>query len=172
MIVTVNELAEIRQHAEADYPSECCGVLLTRGAERLMLRCHNDQDILHVRDPRVHPRDSLSAYNIKEALAIYRKCEAEGYRVGVIYHSHCNAGAYFSETDKRSALFQGEPIFAGATYIVVSVMSALRLPRWLWRRIPRRALGRLRHRVVAGAAFRWDAARRDFVPVEFAGFQP
>jgi [CysO sulfur-carrier protein]-S-L-cysteine hydrolase len=172
VIVTPDELAEIRRHAEADYPCECCGVVLTRGPERLLLRCQNDQDALHAQDPRVHRRDALSAYHIKEALLIYRRCEAEGFRVGVIYHSHCNAGAYFSETDKRNALVQGEPAFPDAAYVVISVMSERRLPRWLWRRLPRPTLGRLRRRVVAGAAFRWDSGRHDFLPVELGGRRP
>jgi [CysO sulfur-carrier protein]-S-L-cysteine hydrolase len=172
VIVAPDELAEIRRHAEADYPRECCGVVLTRGTERLLLRCENDQDALHAQDPRAHRRDALSAYHIKEALQIYRRCEAEGFQVGVIYHSHCNAGAYFSETDKRSALFQGEPAFRDAAYVVVSVMSECRLPRWLWRRLPRRTLGRLRRRVVAAAGFRWDADRRDFLGVELGGRRP
>lgn len=153
MIVTPDEQAEIRQHAEADYPSECCGVILVRGASaRRLMRCRNLQDALHQGDPVAHPRDSRTAYYIDPAdLLRVSRSESEGYRVAVIYHSHCDAGAYFSETDKRNALFGGEPAYPDATYVVVSVV---------------------RGRVSAASAFRWDAARRDFLPVEFAGFQP
>jgi len=151
VIVTPDEQAEIRRHAEADYPSECCGIILVRGSsERHLMRCRNLQDALHQDDPVAHPRDSRTAYYIDPAdLLRASRYEREGYRVAVIYHSHCDAGAYFSQTDKRNALFGGEPAYPDATYVVVSVG---------------------RGRVIAGGAFRWDAARRDFLPVEFAGF--
>jgi proteasome lid subunit RPN8/RPN11 len=145
--VTADELAEIRRHAEADYPSECCGVLLVRGAgERLMLRCRNIQDELHRSDPVKHPRDARTAYYIdpKDLLQIGRR-EDDGYRVEVIYHSHCDAGSYFSETDKRNALLGGEPTYPAATYIVVSVVAG---------------------RAGPASAYRWSRARRDFLPVE------
>ncbi|MBI3630241.1 MAG: Mov34/MPN/PAD-1 family protein, partial [Candidatus Rokubacteria bacterium] len=64
MIATQEELAEIRRHAEADYPSECCGVILARDAERALMRCRNLQDELHQGDPAKHPRDSRTAYYI------------------------------------------------------------------------------------------------------------
>ena len=152
MIATPDELAEIRRHAETEYPSECCGVILTRGRDgRRLLHCRNVQDALHASDPVTHPRDSRTAYNIdpKNLLQIGRQ-EADGYVVSVIYHSHCDAGAYFSEMDKRNALFGGEPAYPDATYVVASVVSG---------------------RVAAAEAFRWNGARRDFLAVEFKEFQ-
>jgi proteasome lid subunit RPN8/RPN11 len=151
VIVTPEELAEIRRHAEAEYPSECCGVILLRGGgERVLMRCRNVQDALHRRDPVEHPRDSRTAYYIDptDLLAVGRR-EADGYEVSVIYHSHCEAGAYFSDTDKRNALFGGEPAYPHVNYIVVSVVGG---------------------RVTAGAAFRWSPECRDFLPVTFPEF--
>ncbi len=151
MIVTPAELAAIRRHAEAEYPSECCGVILARGdGDRVLMRCRNVQDALHRRDPVEHPRDSRTAYYIDpmDLLAVGRR-EAEGYEVAVIYHSHCEAGAYFSETDKRNALFDGEPAYPHANYIVVSVVGG---------------------RIAAGGAFRWSPERRDFLPVPLPEF--
>jgi proteasome lid subunit RPN8/RPN11 len=151
VIATREELAEIRRHAEADYPSECCGVILARAAERALMRCRNLQDELHRADPVKHPRDSRTAYYIdpKDLLEIVRR-EAQGHRVAVIYHSHCDAGAYFSETDKRNALFGGEPAYPDALYVVVSVVSG---------------------RVAAAGAFQWNPEKRDFLPVEFKEFE-
>ena len=152
MTATPAELAEIRRHAETEYPSECCGVILTRGRdERRLLRCRNVQDALHASDPVTHPRDARTAYYIdpKDLLQIGRQ-EADGYAVSVIYHSHCDAGAYFSETDKRNALFDREPAYPDATYVVVSVVSG---------------------RVAAAGAFRWNSEGRDFLPVELREFQ-
>ena len=48
--------------------------------------------------------------------------EADGYRVATIYHSHIDTGAYFSETDTRNALIDGEPAYPDAAYVVVSVV--------------------------------------------------
>ena len=126
MILSEDEWARVREQAEAEYPAECCGVLLTRaGTEphRLLLPCKNVQNELHAKDPQRHPRDARTAYFIdpKDLLAIGRR-EGQGYGVDVIYHSHIDAGAYFSATDKQNALMDGEPFYPAATYVVVSVM--------------------------------------------------
>ena len=149
MIFTGEELTQIQAQAESEYPAECCGVLLLNpGAdpERILLPCRNIQDDLHVKDPARHPRDSRTAYFIdpKDLLNIGRR-EAQGYAVAVIYHSHVDAGAYFSPTDRRNALVNGEPAYADATYVVMSVMGG---------------------KVADTRAFVWDQAARDFVARE------
>lgn len=149
MILTAEEFSRIRAQAEAEYPAECCGVVLVRPAgpaDRLLLPCRNIQNELHAKDPVRHPRDARTAYFIdpKDLLAIGRR-EAQGYRVTVIYHSHIDAGAYFSETDKRNALMNGEPAYPEAAYIVVSVVE---------------------RRLVDAGVFVWDPETRDFVPSE------
>jgi proteasome lid subunit RPN8/RPN11 len=145
MIVTPDELEALRKQAVEEYPEESCGVILTRGTERHLLRCRNVQNELHARDPERNPRTARTAYHIdpQDLLRIGR-LESEGFGVAVIYHSHVDAGAYFSETDRRQALMGGEPTYPGTTYVVTSVM---------------------RGRVEATTAFRWDEGRREFVPV-------
>lgn len=143
-VLTSEEQAQVRAQAEREYPAECCGMVLvheTSGA-RLLMPCRNVQDELHAKDPARHPRDSRTAYYIdpRDLLAVGRR-EAEGYRVATIYHSHIDAGAYFSETDRHNALMDGEPLYPEAVYVVVSVRSG---------------------RVVDAAAFAWDAVRQDF----------
>ena len=68
MVLTVEELDRIRSQAEAEYPAECCGVVLARpgpdAAQRLLLPCRNAQDELHARDPVRFPRDARTAYYI------------------------------------------------------------------------------------------------------------
>ncbi|HXJ79447.1 MAG TPA: M67 family metallopeptidase [Candidatus Methylomirabilis sp.] len=152
MIFTPEELAQIKGQAEAEYPAECCGVLLLRahpGPVRLLLPCRNIQDDLHQRDPETHPRDSRTAYFIdpKDLLTIGRR-EGEGYHVAVIYHSHIDAGAYFSATDKRNALIDGQPTYPDAIYVVLSVLES---------------------KVADARSFVWDAAARDFVAGEPTG---
>ena len=126
MILTPDELAQVQAQAVAEYPAECCGVLMVRDApspDRLLMRCRNIQDDLHDKDPRRHPRDSRTAYFIdpKDLLAIGRR-EGEGYRVATIYHSHIDTGAYFSPTDRQNALIDGEPAYPDAVYVVLSVV--------------------------------------------------
>src|SRR2546426_1001569 len=149
MIFTPEEMAQVRAQAEAEYPAECCGVLLMKGsgpADRLLFLCRNIQDELHAKDQVRHPRDSKTAYFIdpKDLLTIGRH-EGQGYRVAVIYHSHIDAGAYFSPTDKRNALIDGEPAYPDAVYVVVSVVEG---------------------KVVDARAFVWDGTARDFVTAE------
>jgi proteasome lid subunit RPN8/RPN11 len=151
VIFTAAELAAVQRQAEAEYPAECCGVVLVRGvqpAERALRPCRNIQDQLHRRDPGRHPRDARTAYYIDhgDLLEISRQ-ESQGWTVSVIYHSHVDAGAYFSETDRRQALVDGQPTYPGAIYVVVAVDG-----------------GRARE----ARAFCWDAGRRDFVEVPLA----
>ena len=148
--LTPEEYARVEAQAVAEYPGECCGVVLARGdgpADRLLLPCRNIQNDLHQKDPVRHPRDARTAYYIdpRDLLTLGRR-EAEGFRVATIYHSHIDTGAYFSETDKRNALVDGEPAYPGAAYVVVSVLAG---------------------RPAAANAFAWDPARRDFLPIEF-----
>jgi proteasome lid subunit RPN8/RPN11 len=149
MIVTPAEQEAIRAQAVEEYPFESCGVILVRAGDRRLLRCRNAQNELHARDPVRHPRDARTAYYIdpKDLLRI-GDLERQGFAVAVIYHSHVDAGAYFSETDRRQALVGGEPAYPDAVYVVTSVMDG---------------------KVDAAAAFRWDAGRRDFVLMELAG---
>jgi proteasome lid subunit RPN8/RPN11 len=149
LIVTASELDAMRRQAFEEYPQESCGVILARGVERTILRCRNVQNELHARDPRQHPRDARTAYHIDpQDLLRVGRLESEGFEVAVIYHSHVDVGAYFSETDRRQALIGGEPAYPGTTYLVTSVVAG---------------------RVEATVAFRWDGGRRDFLPAESWG---
>jgi proteasome lid subunit RPN8/RPN11 len=151
VILTPEELEAVRRQALEEYPHESCGVIVARGAERRLVRCRNVQNELHARDPVRHPRDARTAYYIDPAdLLRLGRLEGEGFTVAVIYHSHVDAGAYFSDTDRRQALLGDEPAYPGATYVVTSVVGG---------------------RVEAVAAFRWNPARRDFLPVDL-GLEP
>ena len=143
MSLTPDEIERIHAQARAEYPAESCGVIVTRNGERRLVPCRNVQNELHARDPQRYPRDARTAYYIDPAdLLRIGRLEGEGFTVTVIYHSHIDAGAYFSETDRRNALFDGEPLYPQATYVVTSVRGG---------------------RVDDMAGFRWDPVQRDFV---------
>ena len=148
MILTRAEREAVQSQAVEEYPHESCGVIMRRGDERRQLRCRNAQNELHARDPQRYPRDARTAYYIdpKDLLRI-GDLERDGFEVAVIYHSHVDAGAYFSETDRRQALVGGQPAYPTAVYVVTSVMAG---------------------RLDAVAAFRWDPERGDFVSVELS----
>lgn len=147
MILEARELAAIRRQAEAEYPAECCGVVLVRGGggERRVHPCRNVQNELHARDPARFPRDARTAYYVApEDLLEIGRLEADGWRVHVIYHSHVDADAYFSETDRRQALVDGEPAYPDAVYVVVAVHGG---------------------RSGSVRAFRWSERAREFIEV-------
>ena len=145
-LLTAEELAALHRHARAHYPAECCGVVLVRSGpapERRVLACRNIQDELHQRDPVRFPRTARTAYYIAhEDLLQIGRLEGEAFEVRVIYHSHVDADAYFSETDRRNALVDGVPAYPQATYVVVSVRGG---------------------DVAETRAHRWNETRREFV---------
>jgi glutamate-1-semialdehyde 2,1-aminomutase len=152
MLITAEELAAIERQAVAEYPNECCGVILVRGAERRHVPCRNVQDQMHARDPATFPRTARNAYYMDplDALRLNRLLD-EGFAFAVIYHSHPNAGAYFSETDRAQALIKGEPAYPGAVYVVLSVVG---------------------QQVKGLAAYRWNAERRVFERADDGDLDP
>ncbi len=152
MLITREELAAIKQQAVAEYPNECCGVILVRGAERRHVPCRNVQDDKHALDPIAFPRTARNAYYMHsdDAMALHRLMD-EGFSLVVIYHSHPDAGAYFSETDRSQALMLGEPAYPGVVYVVVSVVG---------------------REVKALAAYRWNVERRVFERADAGDLDP
>ncbi len=121
-------LEAILRQAEQEYPHECCGMIMGPEKEPEQLTrlcpCRNVYDHYHQLDPVNFPRTAKTAYFIdpKELLAIQKENYRLGEEIRMIYHSHIDAGSYFSEEDTRVALAEGEPAYPGARYLVVSVM--------------------------------------------------
>jgi proteasome lid subunit RPN8/RPN11 len=109
---------------------ETCGFLVGPAADGRMLDgivpMVNRANALHRLDPETYPRTARTYFDIdsmKFESAIARG-EAEGRPVKVLYHSHLDAGAYFSPTDAEVAkMGQGEPPWDLA-YLVTSVRAA------------------------------------------------
>jgi len=131
------------------YPHECCGVFLKKAiADPFPLEwhpCHNIQSRLHAFHPASYPRSARHAYVLDplEWRSIQRRVELEEARLAVLYHSHIDAPAYFSEEDTRAALWGGEPLFPETLYLVLSVQRG-RVDHW--------------------KGFLWDADTRRFQP--------
>lgn len=120
-------LGRIRELTEKDYPHETCGILVSpRGSlDRVsgIYPCRNIQDECHTEDPVNFSRTSETAYFMSpgDLLKIQKEARQKQSQMRVIYHSHVDAGAYFSEEDQRVALSEGEPVYPGVSYLVVSV---------------------------------------------------
>lgn len=119
-------LQEIFRYAENDYPNECCGMILgfSGCAEFSRVKAFkNVQDEYHAQEPKIFPRTSRQAYFMdpKELLALQKELRASGEEIRVIYHSHIDVPAYFSEEDKRLALGGGAPLYPEVDYLIVSV---------------------------------------------------
>ena len=115
-------LQVIHQDCEQQYPNEACGLLLRAGDGSLQaMPCKNMQDRYHELDPETYPRTSRAAFKLNERKIM--RVQEEGLELTAIYHSHCEAGAYFSAEDIRSAAPEGEPLYPGVGNLVVSVLA-------------------------------------------------
>jgi proteasome lid subunit RPN8/RPN11 len=109
----------------------------------------NAYDRYHKVDPVRFPRTSRTAYlfDPKEWLQVSREADDRGEQIACVYHSHIDAGAYFSVEDRAMAAPDGDPVLPGTVYLVIAVD---------------------RGKATAAKLFWWD--RRDFheeaVPLE------
>lgn len=146
-IISETALAEIYAHARQDYPKECCGIVYGPKATNEATRaqaCPNIQDDLHAEDPVQFPRDARTAYMF-DAGDIFRlqKSLRGEEPAKIIYHSHPDVGAYFSDTDQAAARMGDEPAYP-VDYLVVDVQA---------------------QGVRGSVQFAWDAAQKLYVEV-------
>jgi proteasome lid subunit RPN8/RPN11 len=145
--ISPEALAELYAHARRDYPRECCGIVFgPRGsdvADRARA-CVNIQDQLHAEDPAQHPRDARTAYRFEttELFALDKSLRG-ATPAKIIYHSHVDVGAYFSDTDQAAARMGDEPAYP-VEYVVVDVKS---------------------DGVHGAAQFAWDDGQKSYVEV-------
>lgn len=113
-------LCAIFAHTVEGYPEEVCGFLLgPRGAPDEARRCDNRQNALHAEDPAHFPRDARTAYNLgAKDLLLLDKSLRSPRPVQIIYHSHVDVGAYFSDEDATAATVDGELVYP-VDYLVV-----------------------------------------------------
>ena len=108
-------MEEVFREARNAYPTECCG-WLSGPKDGIVVtairRCVNDQS--SPSHPSTAGRTAETAYNIvgSELLELNRSLDSE-VPAQVIYHSHPNGRAYFSDTDKEVATspWGDEPAF-------------------------------------------------------------
>jgi proteasome lid subunit RPN8/RPN11 len=132
LVVARSILDRVDEEARRAYAAdeESCGFLVGPAADgpRVdgIVPMVNRANALHRLDPETYPRTARTYFDIDSMKfeGAIRRGEAEGRPVKVLYHSHLDAGAYFSPTDAEVAkMGQGEPPWDLA-YLVTSVRAA------------------------------------------------
>lgn len=96
---------EIIDHARAEAPNECCGLLAGKEGTILQLyRCDSTE-----KSPYRYYIDP------KDQLRVMREMDQKGWELLGIYHSHTHTGAYPSRTDVELAFYPE------ALYFIVSL---------------------------------------------------
>jgi proteasome lid subunit RPN8/RPN11 len=166
LAITRAALRAVEEDAVRAYArdEEACGYL--RGAAAEPLRCdeavamENLANKLHERDPARYFRTGRTyfEFNTFKFDRAVTAAASEGRPVKVLYHSHLDAGAYFSPTDKAAMSMgampevEGGPVTLGPgpayplAFLVVSVQGGVVAERRL---------------------LIWDEAARDFLPSAF-----
>lgn len=113
-------LARIYAVARAEFPAECCGYL--RGPDSTdevdeIVPCHN----AHEPNPIVPARSVETAFAIdgRELFTFVRTLDTDR-PAKVIYHSHTNGRAYFSEADRRASATEDGPHYP-VQHLVVGI---------------------------------------------------
>ena len=140
-------LQEIFTHARESFPDECCGWLT---GEKNSHTANGVRKAVNTYDRKTHPtatdRTAQTAFVIsdKDLLALNQTLE-DDIRPLIIYHSHPNGRAYFSETDRNNAV---DPWGSGPAYPVQQIV-----------------IGINNDQIVEAKQFAWDTESEDFVEV-------
>ena len=115
----------------AAYPEEACGMISGKMDEDQLEKIHpmkNVMDHYHAQDPEMYPRTNRNAYMIEpiEQVKLERALKKQQRHIKIIFHSHPDVGAYFSDKDKADALWNGEPRQPGIHYLVCGIKNKKR----------------------------------------------
>lgn len=141
MNLTDSTLAELRDHAAAEYPRECCGMIHQSGRVR---RCRN-----------IASRPDRFEFAADDVLALFES-QSTADPITTIYHSHPDAPAIWSLADTLGAEAIGEPLMGRLTWIIVECSEAR----------PSRLVSLRCHPHPAAAVDRADTAARPHPPEE------
>jgi proteasome lid subunit RPN8/RPN11 len=150
LTVTSAVVARVDEEARAAFArdEESCGLLLGPAEDPLVVDAavpmENRANKLHALDPETYPRTGRMYFDLDPMKfeRFVREGEGSGRPVKVLYHSHLDVGAYFSETDAQAATMGGDAPSYDLAYLVTSVRAGVVDDRKL---------------------FVWDAERKSFV---------
>jgi proteasome lid subunit RPN8/RPN11 len=131
--ITQAVLARVDEEARAAFErdEESCGLLLGPASQPLVVDAivpmENRANKLHRLDPETYPRTGRMYFDIDPLKfdRTVREGEASGRPVKVLYHSHLDVGAYFSDTDAQAATMGGDAPSYDLAYLVTSVRAGV-----------------------------------------------
>ena len=117
-------LPEIYRTVEPAYPHEGCGFVFEQDGRLVVLPTRNRAQQLHEMDPESYPRGGADWF--EPDMKPWLRSVRSGHTPRVIFHSHPDVGAYFSQGDHDSAvLVDDEGALTernpGVLHLVVSV---------------------------------------------------
>ena len=135
--IPADRLRDIYDHARATFPAECCGYLA--GDALVVVRCTNAQ--ASGANPVAPERGEDTGFVIAgRELYMFARSFDTAEPARVVYHSHTNGRAYFSDVDQAIAAGPAYPV----QHLVVGVTAA---------------------GVTEAAQFAWSAAARGYVEI-------
>lgn len=153
--ITRQVLASIEERAQAAYlaNAEACGLLAGPADSPDLLDesvpLENLADKLHAMDPESYPRPARTSFEV-DARVFARemdKREKAGAPAKVLWHSHLDVGAYFSDTDVAAMSMSGAGPAYDLAYLVLSVIEG---------------------KVVDRRLYIWEASSKSFVASEIS----
>lgn len=128
---TAMDLVEAEAQRAFERDEECCGLLTGPAAEPRLVDAvkpmKNRAADLHRLDPETYPRTARQYFDL-DPLAFeraVREGESAQRPVKVLYHSHLDVGAYFSDTDAEAAKMGGDAPAYDLCYLVLSVRAGV-----------------------------------------------
>ncbi|MGF1683119.1 Mov34/MPN/PAD-1 family protein [Photobacterium minamisatsumaniensis] len=112
----------IIKDCEAKYPEEACGYVYKNGK---VVICENIISQLNQLSPDRYSRTTKNGYAFsqKDIIGLNKSLDTDNPIV-LIYHSHPDAGAYFSAEDQHKAVISGFPVYP-VQHLVVSVIDGI-----------------------------------------------
>jgi proteasome lid subunit RPN8/RPN11 len=163
-------LRAVEEDALASYArdEEACGYLTGPAGDTLCdapTRMENVANKLHARDPETYFRTGRTffAFNEKRFADAVERGGKDGRPVKVLYHSHLDAGAYFSPTDAAVMSMGEPPAFEGGPAVMGPG------PAWPLAFLVTSVRGGL---LAGHGLFVWDEASRSFVAAPFTVEDP
>lgn len=103
-------LREVCHHAMETYPNECCGTIGVEGVRRS----------INMRGTSGTPSDARRAFELDAAGAVALTESTDGRRtIQIVYHSHPDGSAAFSNADVHGAAPEGRPLYPNLCHLVL-----------------------------------------------------
>ena len=133
--ITAELRADICAHARESFPAECCGYLVGArdgAAVDGIVRCRNAQ--LEGEHPTAPERGAETGFVISGAELFAFAKTFEGERPArILYHSHTNGRAYFSDVDREVAAAEGGPHYPVQHLVIgVTAEGITELAQYAW----------------------------------------